>query len=113
MNPLEQELVKQLTAIPNVLWWHRNIARHGFAINGYFNHYPDIMIMTKSGKIILAETKGEHLKNDDSQEKIELGAAWRNAAGNQYRYYMVFQNEENLPHGAVSMGQFVETVKAL
>ena len=113
MNALEQDLVKRLTAIPNVLWWHRNIARHGFAINGYFNHYPDIMIMTKSGKIILAETKGEHLKNDDSQEKIELGAAWRNAAGNQYRYYMVFQNEENLPHGAVSMGQFVETVKAL
>lgn len=67
----------------------------------------------QSGKLICAETKGEHLKNDDSQEKIELGAAWRNAAGNQYRYYMVFQNEENLPHGAVSMGQFVETVKAL
>ena len=58
MNTLEQALVKQLTAIPNVLWWHRNIARHGFAINGYFNHYPDIMIMTQSGKIILAETKG-------------------------------------------------------
>ena len=113
MNALEQDLVKQLTAIPNVLWWHRNIARHGFAINGYFNHYPDIMIMTQSGKIILAETKGEHLKNDDSQEKIELGAAWRNAAGNQYRYYMVFRDEENLPHGAVSMGQFVETVEAL
>ena len=113
MNTLEQDLVKRLTAIPNVLWWHRNIARHGFAINGYFNHYPDIMIMTKSGKIILAETKGEHLKNDDSQEKIELGAAWRNAAGNRYRYYMVFRDEENLPHGAVSMGQFVETVEAL
>ena len=113
MNELEQELVKRLTAIPNVLWWHRNIARHGFAINGYFNHYPDIMIMTQSGKIILAETKGDHLKNDDSQEKIELGAAWRNAAGNRYRYYMVFQDEENLPHGAVSMGQFLETVEAL
>ena len=113
MNALEQDLVKRLTAIPNVLWWHRNIARHGFAINGYFNHYPDIMIMTQSGKIILAETKGEHLKNDDSQEKIELGAACRNAAGNRYRYYMVFRDEENLPHGAVSMGQFVETVEAL
>ena len=113
MNALEQDLVKRLTAIPNVLWWHRNIARHGFAINGYFNHYPDIMIMTQSSKIILAETKGEHLKNDDSREKIELGAAWRNAAGNQYRYYMVFRDEENLPHGAVSMGQFLETVEAL
>ncbi len=113
MNTLEQDLVKRLTAVPNVLWWHRNIARHGFAINGYFNHYPDIMIMTQSGKIVLAETKGEHLKNDDSLEKIEPGAAWRNAAGNRYRYYMVFRDEENLPHGAVSMGQFLETVRAL
>ena len=57
MNALEQDLVKRLTAIPNVLWWHRNIARHGFAINGYFNHYPDIMIMTQSGKIDLILTK--------------------------------------------------------
>ena len=48
-----------------------------------------------------------------SREKIELGAAWRNVAGNQYRYYMVFRDEENLPHGAVSMGQFLETVEAL
>ena len=113
MNALEQDLVKRLTAIPNVMWWHRNIVRHGFAINGYFNHYPDIMVMTQSGKIIFAETKGEHLINDDSREKIELGTAWRNAAGNRYRYYMVFQDEVNLPHGAVSMGQFIETVKSL
>ena len=28
-------------------------------------------------------------------------------------YYMVFRDEENLPHGAVSMGQFLETVEAL
>ena len=89
------------------------MARRGFCINGYINHYPDIMIMTNSGKIILAETKGEHLKNDDSREKIDLGAAWRQAAGNQYRYYMVFQDEENLPHGAVSMRGFVETIKKL
>ena len=71
------------------------------------------MIMTRSGKIIFAETKGEHLKNDDSREKIELGRAWRTAAGSQYRYYMVFRDEENLLPGAVSMSQFVETIKAL
>lgn len=113
MNGLEQDLVMELTALPNIRWWHRNIARHGFAINGYIKHYPDIMIMTKSGKIIFVETKGEHLKNDDSRDKIALGQAWRNAAGNQYRYYMVFRDEDNLLPGAVSLKQFIETVKAL
>ena len=83
------------------------------AINGYIKHYPDIMIMTQSGKVIFAETKGEHLKNDNSREKIELGRAWRTAAGSQYRYYMVFRDGENLLPGAVSMSQFVETIKAL
>ena len=113
MNKLEQKLVVELTALPNVRWWHRNIARQGFAINGFIKHYPDILIMTKSGKLICAETKGEHLKNDDSREKIALGKAWRTAAGKDFRYYMVFENEENLLPGAVSMSQFIDTVKAL
>ncbi len=113
MNGLEQDLIMELTALPNVRWWHRNIARHGFAINGYIKHYPDVMIMTQNGKIIFAETKGEHLKNDDSRDKIALGQAWRNAAGNQYRYYMVFRDGDNLLPGAVSLSQFIETVKAL
>ncbi len=113
MNSLEQDLIMELTALPNVRWWHRNIARHGFAINGYIKHYPDVMIMTQNGKIIFAETKGEHLKNDDSRDKIALGQAWRNAAGNQYRYYMVFRDGDNLLPGAVSLSQFIETVKAL
>lgn len=113
MNQLEQDLVMELTSLPNIRWWHRNIARHGFCINGFINHYPDIMIMTKSGKIIFAETKGDHLKNDDSRDKIALGQAWRNAAGNQYRYYMVFRDDENLLPGAVSMKKFVETVGEL
>ena len=113
MNKLEQKLVMELTALPNVRWWHRNIARQGFAINGFIKHYPDILIMTQSGKLICAETKGEHLKNDDSREKIALGQAWRTAAGKDFRYYMVFENEENLLPGAMSMSQFIDTVKAL
>ena len=113
MNKLEQKLIVELTALPNVRWWHRNIARQGFAINGFIKHYPDILIMTQSGKLICAETKGEHLKNDDSREKIALGQAWRTAAGKDFRYYMVFENEENLLPGAVSMSQFIDTVKAL
>ena len=113
INKLEQKLIMELTSLPNVRWWHRNISRQGFAINGYIKHYPDIMIMTESGKIILAETKGEHLKNNNSREKIALGQVWRTAAGKNYRYYMVFENDENLLPGAVSMSQFIDMVKAL
>ena len=113
MNGLERDLVVELTALPNVRWWHRNIAKQGFCINGYINHYPDIMVKTEGGKIILVETKGEHLKNDDSKDKIALGNEWRHAAGSNYRYYMVFENDENLPDGAVSMNQFVDIVKSL
>ena len=113
MNKLEQKLVVELTALPNVRWWHRNIAKQDFAINGFIKHYPDILIMTQSGKLICAETKGDHLKNDNSREKIALGQAWRTAAGKDFRYYMVFENEENLLPGAMSMSQFIDTVKAL
>ena len=113
MNKLEQKLIVELTALPNVRWWHRNIARQDFAINGFIKHYPDILIMTQSGKLICAETKGDHLKNDDSREKIALGQAWRTAAGKDFRYYMVFENEENLLPGAVSMSQFIDTIKEL
>lgn len=67
----------------------------------------------QSGKLICAETKGEHLKNDDSREKIDLGAMWSGHAGNQYRYFMVFEKDADLPKGAVSMSKFVEIVAAL
>ena len=113
MNKLEEKLIVELTALPNVRWWHRNIAKQDFAINGFIKHYPDILIMTQSGKLICAETKGEHLKNDGSRERIALGQAWRTAAGKDYRYYMVFENDENLLPGAMSMSQFIDTVKAL
>lgn len=113
MNELEQDLVMELTALPNVRWWHRNISRQGFCINGFIHHYPDIMVMTESGKVILTETKGGHLKNDDSRDKLELGKAWQHAAGSMYRYYMVFRDEEGLLPGAVNMKQFVKLVKEL
>ncbi len=113
MDGLEKDVVMQLTGLPNIRWWHRNISRNGFKINGFINHYPDIIVMTNSGKIILVEPKGRHLSNDESREKIELGKAWRNAAGNKYRYYMVFRDGDNILPGAMSMSEFVETVKKL
>lgn len=112
-NKLEADLILELTALDNIRWWHRNIARKGFAINGFIDHYPDFIVKTNSGKTILVETKGEHLKNDDSQAKLELGLQWSKAAGPNYRYYMVFRDEENLMDGAKSIKQFLEIVRDL
>ena len=39
------------------------------------------MFMTISGKVILVEAKGNHLKNDDSWDKIDLRRVWRKSAG--------------------------------
>jgi len=112
-NKLEADLILELTALDNIRWWHRNIARKGFAINGFIDHYPDFIVKTNNGKIILIETKGEHLKNDDSQAKLELGRQWSKTAGPNYRYYMVFRDEENLMDGAKSIKQFLEIVRDL
>ena len=45
--------------------------------------------------------------------KIALGQAWSSHAGSQFRYYMVFMEENNLLTGAVSMSKFLEIVSAL
>ena len=113
MNTLERRVVTELTALPNVRWWHRNIARREFRINGFINHYPDILIMTERGTLVVAETKGEHLKNDDSLQKVRLGRAWQKAAGPKYRYYMVFQNTDSKTDGVVSINGFLDILKDL
>ena len=40
------DMVMALTAMPNVRWWHRNISRQGFCINGFVKHYPDFIVET-------------------------------------------------------------------
>lgn len=35
LNKLEQKFIIELTALPNVRWWHRNLSERGFCINGY------------------------------------------------------------------------------
>lgn len=60
-----ERIIKQ----DNVKWWHRNKERSGFFINGALNHYPDFIVMTQRGNVILIETKGKHLKM-----KIVLGS---------------------------------------
>ena len=69
--------------------------------------------MTKNGKVILIETKGDHLENTETKQKLVLGRAWQNAAGAPFRYYMVFQSKDLKLDGAVQLDKFVELLKDL
>lgn len=115
-NEYEKKVVWELSALENIKWWHRNIARKGFAINGAVNAYPDLIVMTNSGKILLIETKGDQLKNDESKMKSETGAKWAARAsmtGRLYKYYMVFQTKNPDYEGAYSHERFMEIVREL
>lgn len=114
VNGFELKVIEKVSSLPNVKWWHRNMDRLEFCINGYLNHYPDFIVMTNSGKIVMVETKGEHLtSNDDSREKAELGKIWQAQAGANYRYYMVSENDIASNPDAMSFDKFLNIIKDL
>lgn len=113
MNNGEHELIDAVVALSNVKWWHRVIERKGFRLNGYMNHYPDFMVMTHSGKIVLIEYKGDDRDNSDSERKLKLGRKWQAQCGQNYRYFMVFKNRDFGIDGAYTLDQFVEIMKEL
>lgn len=113
MNAEERYLIDLIVGLDNIRWWHRIIDRKGFRINGAINHYPDFMIMTKSGKIVLVEYKGDDRDNSDSKAKLELGRQWQAQAGQNYRYFMVFRNKDFGLDGAYTLDQFMEIMKEL
>lgn len=113
MNNGEHELIDAVVALGNVKWWHRIIERNDFHLNGYINHYPDFMVMTNSGRLVLIEYKGDDRDNSDSERKLKLGRKWQAQCGQNYRYFMVFKNREFGIDGAYTMDQFVEIMKEL
>lgn len=114
VNGFELKVIEKVSSLPNVKWWHRNMDRLEFCINGYLNHYPDFIVMTNSGKIVMIETKGEYLtSNDDSREKAELGKMWQAQAGGKFRYYMVSENEIASNPDAMSFDKFLNIIKDL
>lgn len=93
MNNFEQDMIMEVASLNNIVFWHRNLVRgKGFALNGFSsNHYPDFILYTKKGNIILLETKGDDRNNPDSRDKNILGKTWEKLAGKNYKYFMVFQ----------------------
>jgi len=95
MNNFETDVIKQIAALPNIVFWHRNLGRgKGFSINGYkSNHYPDFIVGTRSGRMVLIETKGDDRDNSDSMAKCRLGNKWEELAGENFKYFMVFDKK--------------------
>ena len=92
MNGFEGKVINELANLENIVFWHKIIEKRGFRLNGFLNHYPDFVLLTKSGKILLVESKGDNLDNSDSMRKLRLAQLWTSKAGNNYRYFMVFDN---------------------
>lgn len=113
VNGFEFEVISKVASMNNVRWWHRIIEKKGFVLNGFINHYPDFIIMTKSGVLVLLETKGDHLRNPKSEAKLRLGRKWQSEAGRGYRYFMVFQEKPLEMDGAYRLEKFIEVMREL
>ena len=112
IREFEKHLLTQAYQFPTI-WWHRIIERKGFCLNGFINHYPDFMVQTTRGRIVLIETKGDYLWNDESRAKLHLGRKWQELCGQNYRYCMVFGDKDAEVEGAYRFAQFIETMKRL
>lgn len=108
MNGFEERVINEIGNMPNIAFWTRNNGRKGFRINGFINHYPDFIIQTKSGKSLILETKGDHL---DAEQKIRLGSLWASKAGNNFRYFMVY--ERRTVDGAYKLEDFLKIVSQI
>jgi type III restriction enzyme len=119
VNNLESKVIRGVTELENITWWHRNLERgKGFVINGFLNHYPDFVVLTESKNIIVVETKGDDRDNSDSKDKLKLGKIWESQAnqiahetGYRYHYMMVF--ESNPIDEAHTIGDVLKLIEAL
>ncbi|MBO6310613.1 MAG: DEAD/DEAH box helicase family protein [Oribacterium sp.] len=111
MNNFERRTLDVIAGCEGVLWWHRIIEKKGFHINGFINHYPDFIVMMKSGKIVLVEAKGDDRDNGDSRTKLKLGQTWAAQTGRKFKYFMTF--DQNSIEGAYNLEDFAEVLRDL
>ncbi len=78
-NEFEKQVARFLDKHPKLHWWVRNTQIDGYAIQGWKRHkvYPDFIVtkvMSTQGKwcVLVIETKGVHLKNEDTAYKAAL-----------------------------------------
>jgi len=78
LNEFEHKVAGYLDEQQALRWWHRNVAKTQLGLQGWQRGkvYPDfVFAMNTSGsttQLVLLETKGLHLKNDDTHYKRAL-----------------------------------------
>ncbi|WP_409942020.1 DEAD/DEAH box helicase [Acidovorax sp.] len=75
-NPDERDIAVYLDGEAALRWWHRNVARSNFHVQGWKREriYPDFIFAvqhdSKDDRYVVLEMKGDHLKgNDDTRYK--------------------------------------------
>ena len=116
MNSFEQSLIEEVCGMDNILWWHRNgdnpYDKNAWCINGFLNHYPDFIVMTKKGHLVAVETKGEQLGNEDNFAKARLGYLLDTHDNNdKFSYFMVFEKEKPDRPGCKSRQEFLNLLE--
>ena len=87
---------KFLDGLEEVEFWVRNLERnpeYSFWLQTSTDKfYPDFIAKLKSGKILVIEYKGDHLRNPDTEEKEKLGLLWASLS-DQTDFAMVFADD--------------------
>lgn len=114
INRLERRVVEAIVRLNNIEFWHRNISRRGFRINGFINHYPDFIVKTKKGNLVIVESKGDDRDGEASLTRLRLGRTWANMCPDQNcKYFMVYDKEKPNADGAYLLEDFIELLKDL
>ncbi len=80
-NSTEKAVAWCLEEQGKLLWWYRNLSRQDYAIQGWRKHriYPDFVFSevdskdaAEYDKVFVVETKGIHLKNEDTAYKQKV-----------------------------------------
>ena len=114
-NEMEKSVAIYLDEQEKLLWWYRNLSRQDYYVQGWKKHkiYPDF-IFTDTGdkkqddynKVYIVETKGLHLKNEDTDykknvfdfcNKLGLQKDWRELnlefAEKKIEFQVIFEHE--------------------
>ncbi len=77
-NNDERDVAVYLDGDKALKWWHRNVARTQYGIQGWQREkiYPDFIFAVQSGsgpdRLLVLETKGDHLDNPDTAYKDKV-----------------------------------------
>ncbi len=81
LNSEEQSVAWYFEKQAQLLWWYRNLSRQDYRLQGWRKNgiYPDFIVSRTSAtdktdfdKVFVVESKGIHLKNDDTDYKKQV-----------------------------------------